>query len=290
MQYANNNQVEDFLQSNGAVIQDFSGKSLEMKYPLKSENGLKKFLENKSSIKRLVEEIRKNLKFSKIICRFYFGEYQPTLELQKRLILFQKDIFDEINVQMIEDNFDDFKIVYDYAINNTEKPISTLMDSILNPALLLQINSYLVENTPANTRWLYHKFNSNMDRFRLISNYMQKLNINFYLTGCNKRYGGETEFKDIDVSTICKGYFGFKGCCLDYRPANKDRKGQKGFAPNMDNFEEKSYEWETIKNDDYKNNRLRDFIKLDGINPIKKEIEIRQRVKRLFQHLDTLNP
>ena len=45
-----------------------------------------------------------------------------------------------------------------------------------------------------------------------------------------------------------------------------------------------------VKNDDYKNNRLRDFIKLDRVNPIKKEIEERQRIKLLFQHLDTLNP
>jgi len=291
MQYANNNQVEDFLQSNGAVIQDFSGKSLEMKYPLKSENNLKKFLENKSSIKRQIEEIKNKLKFSKIICKFDFGNHQPSLELQKHLIQFQEDIFDEINVQMIKDDFDDFKEVHDYAINNTKKPISTLIDSNLNPALLSEINLHLAENTPANTRWLYHKFDSYMDRFRFISTSMEELGIDFYLTGCNKRYGGKSEFRDIDVSTICKGYFGFKGCCLDYRPANKDRKkGQKGFAPNMDYFEEKSYEWESTKNNNYRDNRLRDFIKLDKVNPIKKEIEVRQKVKRLFQNLGTLSP
>ena len=114
-----------------------------------------------------------------------------------------KDIFDEINVQMIKDNFGDFKIVYEYTKNNLEKPISTLIDSILSPALLIQIKSYLSENNPNNTRWIYHRLRSYMNRFRVIKESMQEIEIDYYLTGCNKRYGGDTEFKDVDVTITC---------------------------------------------------------------------------------------
>jgi hypothetical protein len=291
MQYANNNQVEDFLQSSITELQDFSGKSLELKYYLKSETDLKKFLENQDSMKRQIEKIRTDLRFSKIICRFYFGNYHPTLELQKKLISFQEDIFDEITVQMIKDNFDNFKIVYEYTKNKTEKSVSTLIDPILNPALLIQIISYFSEITPTNTRWIYHQLDTYIDRLRIISKTMKELGIDYYLTGCRKIYGGKTEFRNIDVSTMCKAYFGFKGCCLDYRSAKRERKkGQKVFVKDMYIFEEQNYEWKKVKNDNYKTNRLRDYVKLDRINPTKEEIEIRERIKLLCQYLDKQNP
>ena len=288
MQIANNKHVEDFWISGGTVMPDFSGKVLELKYSLSDEAEVNEFLGNKNSTHTEVKQAKHKLNFSKIICRFFFSNYVPSLELQKQLILLQKDIFDEVTVQMVKDNFDDLKTLYGYALNNTEKPLSTLIDPKLSPSLLLQVVEYLGTVRPVNTRWVYHKLSSHIDRFRIVSNTMQELGIDAYVTNCRKRYAGDTEFKNMDVSTILKGYFKFKGCALDCNSKNNKEGKKKGFAPDMDLFDEKTYEWIKVKNEDYRGNRLRDFVKLDGINPNKEELDKRDKVKRLYQRLEKL--
>lgn len=285
MQIANNKHVEDFLLSGGKVVTDLSGKSVEIKYFLRNETALKAFLAN-DAIKKELRDVKEKSRISKIICRFFFWDYVPSLELQKKLILFQTEVFDEVTVQMVQNNFDSFKTLYGYALSNTEKPISTLIDLKLSPSLLIQIVEYLGTVRPANTRWVYRQLKSHIDRFVIVSKFMQASGIDAYITGCRKIYGGDTEFRNIDVSTILKGFFKFKGCCLDHRLPNK---GRGGFSIRV--FKEENYEWVELKKiKDYRASRLEDLVKMDGVNPTQEEIASREKVKRLFKTLETLSP
>ncbi|GAI57699.1 unnamed protein product, partial [marine sediment metagenome] len=166
---------------------NFSGKTLELKYSLKTKTILKHFLTTKKNVMKNVQDIKKYLKFSKVICKFYLGDYIPTEILQKKLVDFQKGVFDEITVQMIKDEFDVFKRVLDYAMNTSEEDVSTLVDVRLETALLSQIDTHLISVRPANTRWIARKISSYIDRYRLISTDMQKAFIEYYASGCQKR-------------------------------------------------------------------------------------------------------
>ena len=284
MQIRNNNHVEDFLLSDGKVVTDLSGKSVELKYFLRDETTLREFLAN-DSIKKQVKDLKVRSKLSKIICRFFFKDYAPSLELQKKLIFFQKQVFDEVTVHMVKDNFGDLKTLYGYALSNTKKPISTLIDLKLSPSLLIQVVEYLGTVRPANTRWVYRELKSHIYQFAIVSKFMQASGIDAYITGCRKIYGGDTEFRNIDVSTILKGFFKFKGCCLDHRPRNK---GRGGFPIRV--FKEENYEWVELKLKDYRASRLEDFLKMDAVNPTQEEIDSREKVKRLFKTLEALSP
>lgn len=108
---------------------------------------------------------------------------------------------------------------------------------------------------------------------------MQELGIPYILTGCNKRCGIEN-FKDICVSVIAQGFFGFKKSCIKYWYSNG-----KGFSPNMDKFNPNSWEWEKHKNDDFRNSRLRDLVELHKTKVSDSEIQKRKKVKQLFENL-----
>jgi len=290
MQIANNNQIEDFVASGQEQTQVFEGKNLELKFFLRTKEEFRKFLENKEHIKDYVSKVRSNLKFGKIICRFNFRDYKPTIIEQKSLIDFQDGIFDELNVQMVGSKFNDFKEICEYAKNKTNKNITTLVDSILQRNLTLEIINYLANLNPTNTRWLYHNIESFGEDLVFISDSMARLGLSASLTGCRKRFGGKTEFKNLDVSTICKTALGFKSCCLDYRPANKDKKkGQKLFATEMDVFNEKNYEWSAEVNNHYRENRTNDYLKLDKTRPSKEEAIKVEKFKRLVNFLEQMN-
>lgn len=103
--------------------------------------------------------------------------------------------------------------------------------------------------------------------------------IPYILTGCYKRCGIEN-FKDVDVSVIARGFFGFKKTSTKYWYSNG-----KGFSPNMDKFSPQTWEWERHKNEDYRNSRLRDLVELHKTKFSDSEIEKREKVKQLFENL-----
>lgn len=291
MQTANNNQIKDWIDTGRAQRINFSGKTLELKYFLKTETILKRFLATKTNILNNIQDIKKQLKFIKVICRFYFGDYEPSETLQKQLVDFQKGVFDEITVQMIKDEFDVFKRVLDYAINTSEEDISTLVDIGLGTVLLSQVNAHLISVRPANTRWIARKISSYIDRYRLISTDMKRAGIDYHATSCQKRCSTKhRNFENIDMSTALKRAFGFKGCCLDYRPANKDKKTgkKKGFPVGMDKFDVTSYEWKIVKNQVYQSSRLSDYFNLDRANISNQAISQRPRFNQFLRYLETL--
>ena len=290
MQIANNNQVEDWIATGRAQRINFSGKTLELKYFLKTETILKSFLTTKTNVLNNIQNIKKQLKFSKVICRFYFGDYEPSETLQKQLIDFQKGVFDEITVQIIKDEFGVFKRVLTYAITSG-KDVSTLVDIGLETALLSQIDAHLISIRPANTRWIARKISSYIDRYRLVSTDMQEAGIDYHATSCQKRCSTKhRNFENIDMSIVLKKAFGFKGCCLDYRPSPKSKKTgkKKGFPVGMDKFDVASYEWKTVKNQGYQSSRLSDYFNLDRANISNQAISQRPRFNQLLQYLRTL--
>ncbi|MFH1972787.1 MAG: hypothetical protein ABIJ18_04900 [archaeon] len=284
MQVANNYQVEDFLRIEKDARQDCSGKTLEMKYNVRTKEEILNLLSNKGTIKKQIEQAKSELKFDVILCRFFFKDYFPTIKEQKELTDFQIDIFDQISVQMLGEEFEDFKIIYEYTRNKTNKGISTVIDTKLKSILLIQVMDYIVKNQPTSSRWIYRKIESNLDRYHIINRNMPKVDIPFYLVGCTKRFGGKTEFKNLDISTLGKAIFGFNGCCLDYRPTIA-QKGKKRFVPMMDSFNEKSYEWEKIKNEEYKKERTKIYLKLNSINSDNKETLKNKKIKALMKIL-----
>ncbi|MBU1974828.1 MAG: hypothetical protein KKG59_00315 [Nanoarchaeota archaeon] len=289
LQIANNNQVEDFRISGGQVLQDFSGKWLELKYVLRDERSVDQFLENKSSLQNEVRKLRKDLKFGKIFCRFDFGAFLPSVSLQQKLVAFQREHFDEVTVQLINRKFDDFKIVFKYAKGQHNAKVSSLVDLSLSPPLLLQVLQYLVEEKPSSTRWYQRKFSTYIHQYRLVNKVMQKADIDYLLVSCRKRCSIDEASRNVDISTVAKSFFGFKGCCHDYRPANKaGKKGQRRFAMHMDVFNPKTYEWEMHVNDNYKVNRLRNYLHLDAVQTSEQEAKKREKVKHLLVYLQAL--
>lgn len=56
----------------------------------------------------------------------------------------------------------------------------------------------------------------------------------------------------------------------------------------MDSFNNNTYLWEKKKPKDFRNNRLREYVKLDNIKTTKQDIAKRQKVKDSFDYLDKL--
>ena len=122
---ANKNPAEAYSVSVRIQV-DPSGKNGELVYSLKNESELKTFLEHHSTIKAAAQLTKKQHKLSKIFCSFSLGSYIPSLELQKKLIVFQKDIFDEVLVQIFKnylENPKEFEILSDYATKITNKNV-----------------------------------------------------------------------------------------------------------------------------------------------------------------------
>jgi len=285
MQLANNNQVDDF-RSGVTYAAGFSGKALELKYFLKDEKAVLAFLANIKSVKANVENVRRDLKFSKIICRFFFGKYVPSKDLQKQLAEVQEDIFDEVTIQLIGTNLETFKAIFESTNNTTKKPISVLIDVRLNMVRLSQIANYLKIWTPANIRCLYRKIGNNMNliKYDQILTFAKEAGINAYLVGCNKRFGKKLDaYANVDVSLIMQK-IGFAGCCLNYCPA-AERKNKKGFAPNTDVLDIATYEWITEKNNGYQQVRLDNYLKQDSADLSDDAIKARENFAKLLVHL-----
>jgi len=279
MEIANNNHLRDFILSNGAVMQDFSGMDLEYTYFLRNKKEVEHFLENRQQYFKDIQGVKKNLNFDKVSCKFTFGKYQPSEQIQKQIIDFQSKVCDEIIVQMVGRDLETLRKIYDYAYSKYDKPLVTLVDIGLHPTILMATFGFIEEVKPNSTKWDYRKIDTFINRYWLVSEYMQGLGIPYILTGCNKRCGIEN-FRDVCVSVIAQGFFGFQKTCTKYWYSSG-----KGFSPNMDKFNPETWEWERHKNEDYRNSRLRDLIELHKTKFSESEIQKREKVKQLFENL-----
>lgn len=282
MESANNNHLRDFILSNGAVMQDFSGMDLEYTYFLRNKKEVEHFLENRQQYLKDLQGVKDKLNFDKVTCKFIFGKYKPPEQIQKQLIDFQSKVCDEILVQMVGRDLETLRKIYDYAYSKYEKPLVTLVNIGLHPSVLMAVLGFIAEVKPDSTKWDYRKIDTFIDRYRLISSEMQDQGIPYILSGCNKRCSIEN-FGDVCISSIAQGFFGFKKTCMRYWYSNG-----KGFSLNMDKFNPNTWEWEKHKNHDYRNNRLKDLVELHKADFSESEVQKRNKIKRLFDHLREL--
>lgn len=286
MQIYNNTQIVDWKASNETAFIDFSGSVLEYVYPVRSEKELKDLLSRKIQEQQRFQEIRNKLGFGKIICRFFFRNYKPNLELQKQLIDFQEGIFDELGVQMISNRFNTFQKVYEHAVTKSI-PITTFVDIALSRKALNVVCDFLVENDVANARWKCRKVDSYLQHYSLVSSKMQQAGIEYYLVACGKKCSiKESDFNDIAVPIVARGYFGFKGCCFDYRFQPKPKKDKKLFFPKtMPQFDTGSYKWIEVRNKGFRKSRTQDVENIGKAGVSDADIRKRDSVNRLFKHL-----
>lgn len=285
IEYANNSHIRDFKSSSGSVIQNFSGKGLEYTYFLRNKKEMKNFLENIPNHIRGVLEIKKKLKFSKTRANFKFGEQEEiSFDVWKKIIDFQAKVFDEITIKLVREDFETMKKAFEYSNNNYEKPISLFLDVGLRNPMLVELINYFKQVTPSNTIWKYRKIDTNIEKYRFISKNLTELNISYSLSECNKRCSIKG-FEEISISAVAKTYFGFKDCCMNYPYPKKDKRFPQ---KKLDKFRLKTYSWGKQDKGDYYSKRLIDFVNLNKIKKSKEEIEKREQLKRLFEHLDKL--
>ena len=284
MENANNGHLRDFKSSNGAVIQDFSDRNLENTFFLRDENEIRSFLKNIKIYQEELLNTKQKLKFENIFCNFKFGKYKPSLENQKKIVNFQIDCCDEVVVKQIQEDFESFKIVLEYAKSKTEKPVIAFIDIGLRDPMLVELMQYFKEFSPDGVTLKYRKIDSrgNLKKYRFLSKNLSNLQVPFYSSECGKRCGIRG-FWELSVSAILKGYFGFTRCCMNY---SYPKKNNKFPAKELDKFDLVSYSWEKQDKGDYYNKRLKDFDNLNKIKTSNSEIAKRKKLKRLFDHLD----
>lgn len=292
MLIANNHQVDDWILLNRDLRGDFFGKILEMKFVLKSPRAIQTFLRNANNIRQTVQDIRRDLKFSKIFCRFDFGDFEPSVNLQKSLVDMQAGIFDEIAVQLIDDKFDEFKEVYEHASNTKSLSVSPVIDVATDSELLVQVLAYIVNESPENIRWKYRKITTYPENYRLISGALSETDIKYYIVSCRKRCGINYQgCENLCVPIILQMAFGFDGGCFDYRQAVKDSNNRKIGYPRdgTDRFDVNTYEWKKVNHSsNFRANRLTDFNAMDNADLSQPAINSRTKLRLLLQHLQTI--
>jgi hypothetical protein len=284
MENANNGHLRDFKSSNGSVIQDFSNRNLENTFFLRNKQELNLFLDNLKIYQDELIDEKQKLNFENVFCNFKFGQSDPSLEEQKKIIDFQINCCDEIVVKQVNEDFRNFKIVLEYAKSKTEKPVIAFSDIALRDPMLVELMNYFQEFPPDAVTIKYRKIDSrgNLKKYRFISSSLNELQIPFYASECGKRCGIRN-FWEISVSATLKGYFGFSRCCMDYKYPKKNNKFP---VKNLDKFDLNTYSWEKQDKGDYYNKRLKDFENLNKIEISQSEIAKRKNLKRLFDHLD----
>ena len=284
-QIANNNQIEDYRVSGGTIKMDFSGKTLELKQFVKTKEALADLISKKDKLKKYVEEIRRNLKFSKIICRFYTGTYVPTHEEQAELIELQVNVFDEVTLQIMESDLSLFIELYAKAKKHKEK-LSVLLDITTHPEQLKQLFEQMKAKKPENIRWLYHKLSPNVRQFREAKQLCRELDVPYYVVGCKKRIK-VGDYESLDVSSLLKAFFDCAGCALDYSPA-RERKGKPGFSKTMSVFNIETWEWQEEKNRNYRSNRTFCYEEMDKVQAKPSEIKARPKIQKILGLLNKM--
>ncbi|MFH1326979.1 MAG: hypothetical protein ABIH59_02530 [archaeon] len=284
MENANNGHIRDFKSSNGAVIQDFLNRNLEHTFFLRDGKEVKSFLDNLKIYQDELTDIKQKLKFENVFGNFKFGNHKPNLEDQKRIIDFQINCCDEIVVKQIQEDFENFKIVLEYAKNKTEKHVVAFIDIGLRDPMLVELMQYFSEFPPDAVTIKYRKIDSrgNLKKYRFVTKSLANLQIPFYASECGKRCGVRN-FWELSISAILKGYFGFSRCCMNYIYPKKNNKFP---VKELDKFNIISYSWGKQDKGDYYNKRLKDFVNLNKIKTSNSEITKRTKLKRLFDHLD----
>ncbi len=186
-------------------------------------------------------------------------------------------------MKLSNNEFDNFKEVFEYALNKSGKPILACVDISLRTPMLLELLEYFKTFIPSEVIFKYRKIDRNVLKYRIVSKFLKAQGISYSASECRKRCGIRN-FWEISVSAVLKAKFGFRSCCLNYQYPNK--KGR----PNgeIDKFVLDSFSWEKQKNQDYYNNRLKDFENLNKIKISADEIARRKKFKRLLNYLDTL--
>ncbi len=287
MENANNGHLRDFKSSNKSVLQDFSDKNLENTFFVRNEKELQSFLNNMKNYQNELIDTKQKLKFENVFCNFKFGKSNPSLEDQKKIVIFQINCCDEVVVKQINEDFENFKIVFEYAKSKTEKPVVAFIDVGLRDPMLVEMMQYLQEFPPDAITIKYRKIDSrgNLKKYRFISNTLNNLQIPFYASECDKRCGIR-DFWEISVSATLKGYFGFSRCTMDYPYPKKNNRFS---AKELDKFDLVSYSWIKQDKGDYYNKRLKDLENLNKIKISESEIAKRKNLKKLFDHLDKQN-
>lgn len=295
MELANNNIVDDYNSFSDEVKIDFSDKVLEMKYFIRDKEELEYFFSRSDFYKEKINFLRKKYLFKKIICRFYFAKFIISFEEMKSLIDFQSSICDEITIQKIGRDFNNFERTYEYVRGTYDKPISIILD-IKDPLMdFKQSLKYIDEWDLSTVRFLYGKIDSHFSKYFLVSQLKKELP--FYLTACKKRCVikslEDKKCSNIPISILAKSeLLDFDGCCMDYCPRSKTHKNQRFIPPeNMSFFNPKTLLWEERKNDGtFKKQRLLDFDNFNKVKISKNVLENNSTIKRVIDYLEDLNP
>lgn len=282
IELTNNTLIRDFQLSNGTVIPDFSKKQLEFTYFLRNEKEVSSFLANMKQYSEGMLEIRDKLKFERMTCIFDTGVSKLDEKTQKILIDFQNESFDDITVHLIEGDIETFRKILNYAKANYNKPVMSFVDLGLAVTILATAIQTIAGFNLDGTKWKYRKIDSFIDRYRLVEKNMKSMNMPYYLSMCWKRCSIKG-FEDIAISVIARGYFGFNGTCIKYWYPK-----ERGFSQDMDSFNESTYLWEKKRSEDFRNNRLKDFVKLNELKLSPLEINKRPKVKNCFNYLNNL--
>ena len=290
---ANLYQIYDFRFSGRTATIDFSGKKLEIKYFVRTLEELKSFFKEIKFYRDEVKSIKKDLKFDKIWCRFDFGKSEISEDDLKKLIDFQKDIFDEVSIQKVGRNINIFRNVLDYAYSISTQPFSVVVDVKEKSQELMETLNLLENFTISNLRVVYGKFDTHLNKYTLIELKKNNLQIPLYLVGCNKRCSMKDlknkNVRNVPVSIIARSWiFGFEGCCLDYNPV-KFRKNKSGFPTSMDVFNLEKCLWEEHKHKkNFRDIRLMNWNNFNKLDISKQNLQNKKEVMIILNHLQNL--
>jgi hypothetical protein len=296
MEIANNNLIDDYPKFESNLKFNFSEDILEIKYFIRDEKELKHFFEKMEFYQNKIKQIKQEYKFKKVFCRFYFGKLKVSYDNLKKLIDFQSNVFDEITIQKIGRDFNNFERSYEYAVENYDKPISLVLDIKDHSLDFKQSLDYLKTWNLSNIRFIYGKIDTHFSKYFLISKIDKKLD--FYLVACPKRCKirsiEDPKCSNIPVSILSKSklFFNFDACCMDYLPRSKTHKGQKFVPPEkLSFFNPKTLLWEEKDNDgSFRKQRLLDFNNLNNIKVTDSMLNNNPTIKKVIDYFGRLNP
>ena len=287
-EFANNQDVDDFLVTSGRVIPKLSGYIYEHKITLRTIKDIENLIINKS-YPDIIKKAIKDCKVGYATCRFDFGDLiHIPIDLQEKLLHFQEKIFNDVTIQLIGNNFNDFQDLFIYAKTNIKLPMASLVDTKI-PRRDIENSLIIIGSSDIDyTKWIYGKFTTHLLKYITIRNKMKEIGKPYLLIGCDKRCGIE-QYRNIAVSTIAMKHFGFYGCCRDYIDTSNRKK--KGFPlDGTDTFDKTKWEWTKRFTKDYRLVRQNNFNDLNReLNNITQQaINQRPQFGKLLRHLSQL--
>jgi hypothetical protein len=291
MQIANNSQFEDMLTGIEVDASTTTDNMLELTFFLKSNKAVESFLNSTDALKDTVNVAKNDMKFTKVFCRIKFNGLVPSDDIQKALIRLQHEVFDFVSVELLNMQFDSFKLLLQYARDTGRKPVSAVVDIMDNTTSLRQIIAHLIEFNPKNLRFVYHKINEdNLSAYRLIKEFLHGKAITYYAIDCSRRCGlvyENVHAKNIATPVVLKIGFGFNGCCTRYQPAVKDANGRKmGYAKSeIYKFDKESLEYILVPNKNYRKSRYADFVNLNELDLSDAVVSSNPKLKLLLAYL-----